>query len=109
MPKGGLPGYTTPGDVISTVLADYQPPRPTPPGSLGQLGGVESLPELLCTIRRRCEGVEGIDLEKGFREAGGRPGETKSTHGTIDVRLTQRANAHRGIIFRAPDKLQAIE
>ena len=94
MPKGGLPGFLPVGDKISTVLHDYDRPAFAQLGSLGQLDGCDSLPELLCQIRRRCEGVEAIDLEKFFRELGGRPGDTRSTNGTIEV-SNARSNANR--------------
>lgn len=79
MPKGGLPGYMPVGDKIATVLADYRKPLADPIET-------PALPQLLCAVRRRCEGLEAIDLEKFFREQGGRPCEgSRSTIGTIDT------------------------
>ena len=79
MPKAGLPGYLPAGDRIATVLADYRKPLADPIES-------PTLPELLCAVRRRCDGLEAIDLEKFFREQGGRPCEgSRSTIGTIDT------------------------
>jgi hypothetical protein len=79
MPKAGLPGYMTPGDRTATVLTDYAKPGPDPIET-------PTLPELLCAVRRRCEGLEAIDLAKFFREQGGRPCEgSRSTIGTIDT------------------------
>ena len=69
----------TPGERTATVLLDYDRPMPEPIIT-------PSLPELLCNVRRRCEGIEAIDLERFFREYGGRPTEgSRSTIGTIDA------------------------